>query len=108
MVHLKGMFHCQEVLPYMLQQKKGKIINISSIWGMVGVSCEVHYSTAKAGVIGFSKALVKEPGPSNIQVNCVAPGVIETNMSADLSERDKVACLDRPTKWRKVEFIPNK
>ena len=58
----------------------GKIINIASIWGMVGATCEVHYSAAKAGVIGLTKALAKELGPSNIQVNCVAPGIIKTDM----------------------------
>jgi 3-oxoacyl-[acyl-carrier protein] reductase len=93
-VHVKGMFHCcQSVLHYMLKKKKGKIINISSIWGIVGASCEVHYSTAKAAVIGFTKALAKELGPSNIQVNCVAPGVVETHMTANLSEDDKAALI---------------
>lgn len=89
-VHLKGMFNCcKQVVPEMIREKKGKIINISSIWGMVGASCEVSYSTAKAGMIGFTKALAKELGPSNIQVNCVAPGVIETDMLNPLSETDK-------------------
>lgn len=79
--NLKGVFYCsQSVLRYMLPRKKGKIINISSVWGMVGASCEAHYSAAKAGVIGLTKALAKELGPSNIQVNCIAPGVVETNM----------------------------
>jgi 3-oxoacyl-[acyl-carrier protein] reductase len=80
-VNLTGVFHCcQSVLRYMLPQKRGKIINIASVWGMVGAACEVHYSAAKAGVIGLTKALAKELGPSNIQVNCIAPGVIETDM----------------------------
>jgi 3-oxoacyl-[acyl-carrier protein] reductase len=80
-INLKGVFNCsQSVLRYMLPLKKGKIINISSIWGISGASCEVHYSAAKAGVIGFTKALAKELGPSNIQVNCIAPGVVETGM----------------------------
>ena len=80
-VNLKGVFYCaQSVLRYMLPRKKGKIINISSIWGQTGASCEVHYSAAKAGVIGLTKALAKELGPSNIQVNCIAPGIIETKM----------------------------
>mgnify|MGYP003441761114 CR=1 FL=1 len=65
--------------------KEGKIINLSSIWGICGASCEVHYSAAKAAIIGFTKALAKELGPSNIQVNCVAPGVIATDMNAHLS-----------------------
>jgi len=80
-INLKGVFNCsQEVLKSMIKTKNGKIINLSSIWGMVGASCEVHYSTAKAGIIGFTKALAKEVGLSNIQVNCVAPGVIDTDM----------------------------
>ncbi|MEQ8236603.1 MAG: SDR family oxidoreductase [Syntrophomonadaceae bacterium] len=88
-VHVKGIFHCcQCVLPHMISKKKGKIINISSIWGITGASCEVHYSTAKAAVIGFTKALAREMGPSNIQVNCVAPGIIATDMNAGLEEAD--------------------
>ena len=80
-VNLKGAFNCtQSVMETMVSNKQGKIINISSIWGMVGASCEVHYSTAKAGMIGFTKALAKELAPSNIQVNCIAPGIIETDM----------------------------
>jgi len=89
-VHVKGVFNCcQCVLPNMISRKQGKIINISSIWGMTGASCEVHYSTAKAAVIGFTKALAKELGPSNIQVNCVAPGIIETAMNASLDENER-------------------
>ncbi|KNY30142.1 elongation factor P 5-aminopentanone reductase [Pseudobacteroides cellulosolvens] len=85
-VNLKGVFNCtQSVLKHMIREKSGKIINISSIWGMVGASCEVHYSSAKAGVIGFTKALSKELGPSNIQVNCIAPGIIETDMLSSFS-----------------------
>lgn len=88
-IHVKGMFNCcQCVLPLMLKNKQGKIINLSSIWGMTGASCEVHYSTAKAAVIGFTKALAKELGPSNIQVNCVAPGIIDTDMNAYLDKSD--------------------
>ena len=80
-VHVKSVFYCsQSALNYMLPNKRGKIINISSIWGMVGASCEVHYSASKAAIIGFTKALAKELGPSNIQVNCIAPGVIQTEM----------------------------
>ena len=86
-VDVKGVFHCcQCALPHMIHQKRGKIINISSMWGQVGASCEVHYSAAKAAVIGLTKALAKEVGPSNIQVNCVAPGVIQTEMNAHLDE----------------------
>lgn len=80
-VTLKGAFNiCKEFLPSMIREKSGKIVNISSIWGIEGASCEVHYSTMKAGLIGFTKALAKEVGPSNINVNCVAPGVIMTDM----------------------------
>ncbi len=86
-VDVKGVFHCcQSVLPYMIHRKRGKIINISSMWGQVGASCEVHYSAAKAAVIGLTKALAKEVGPSGIQVNCIAPGVIQTEMNAQFGE----------------------
>lgn len=71
---------------YMINKKDGVIINIASIWGMVGASCEVNYSTAKSAVIGMTKALAKELGPSNIRVNAVAPGAIFTDMMANLSE----------------------
>ena len=88
-VNLKGTFLCsQAVVPAMIKAHQGRIINISSIWGMVGASCEVHYSAAKAGVIGFTKALAKELAPSGIQVNCVAPGIIKTAMLDDFTERD--------------------
>ncbi len=70
----------------MLARKSGCIINISSIWGLVGASCEVHYSAAKAALIGMTKALAKELGPSGIRVNCVAPGVIDTPMNAGFSK----------------------
>ncbi len=94
-VNLKGMFNCcKKAVPYMINNKKGKIINISSIWGMIGASCEVHYSTSKAGMIGFTKALAKELGPSGIQVNCITPGVIETDMIKDLTEEDKCSLKD--------------
>lgn len=93
--HLKGAFNVtQSVLPHMISEKRGKIINIASIWGMVGASCEVHYSTAKAGLIGMTKALAKEVGPSNIQVNCVAPGIIDTDMMAEFSEEDRSVLRD--------------
>lgn len=78
----------REVIPYMIKQKEGSIINISSIWGMVGASCEVHYSVAKAGVIGMTKALAKEVAPSNIKVNCIAPGIIDTDMNNELSDEE--------------------
>ena len=81
--NIKGMYLCcKDALPDMISEKDGAIVNISSIWGQVGASCEVHYSASKAAVIGLTKALAKELGPSNVRVNCVAPGVIQTDMLA--------------------------
>lgn len=71
-----------------VRQKQGRIINISSIWGISGASCEVSYSASKAAVTGFTKALAKELGPSGITVNCIAPGVIDTDMNSQLSPED--------------------
>ena len=86
-ININSIFNVtQEVLRNMIQNKCGCIINISSVLGMVGSSCEVPYSTAKAGIIGFTKALAKELGPSNIRVNSVAPGMIDTDMNLDLTE----------------------
>ena len=83
--NVKSMFlTTRAFLPYMIRNKKGSIINISSMWGQVGGSCEVIYSASKAAIIGMTKALAKEVGPSNIRVNCIAPGVIETDMCAGL------------------------
>lgn len=83
--NLSGVFYaCRAVTPFMVNQKSGSIVNVSSIWGITGASCEVHYSAAKAGIIGLTKALAKELGPSNIRVNCVAPGVIDTEMNSNL------------------------
>lgn len=76
----------KELLPSMINGKWGRIINISSMWGISGASCEVHYSTAKSALIGFTKALAKEVGPSGITVNCVAPGFIDTKMNGNLDE----------------------
>ena len=88
-VNLKGSLMCaQSVLPGMIHNKSGKIINISSIWGISGASCEVHYSASKAAIIGFTKALAKEVAPSGIQVNCVAPGLINTRMNNNISTDD--------------------
>lgn len=78
----------QEVLPTMTARKKGCIINISSIWGMVGASCESIYSISKAGIDAMTKSLAKELGPSNIRVNSIAPGIIDTDMNKNLSEQD--------------------
>lgn len=72
----------------MISNHSGSIVNISSMWGQVGASCEVAYSASKAGVIGFTKALAKELAPSNVRVNCVAPGVIMTDMMGDFTEED--------------------
>ena len=88
-VNMKSMFHCcQCVLPFMLRRRRGAIVNLSSIWGLAGASCEVHYSASKAAVIGFTKALAKEVGLNGITVNCVAPGVVDTEMNAALSKDD--------------------
>ncbi len=95
-VNVKGVFNAtQSVLPQMINNKKGKIINISSVWGKVGASCEVHYSATKAAVIGFTKALAKEVGPSGITVNCIAPGVIDTEMNRRLSAEDLADLADQ-------------
>ena len=80
-VNLTGCFNtCHAVLRHMIARKSGAIVNVSSVWGVHGASCEVHYSAAKAGVIGLTKALAKEVGASGVTVNCVAPGVINTDM----------------------------
>lgn len=85
--NLSGSFYCtRAVLPFMIHRKMGKIINIASIWGETGGSCEVHYSAAKAGLIGMTKALAKEVGLSGITVNCVSPGVILTDMTSHFDE----------------------
>lgn len=96
-INLRAMFLCCKViLPAMIAKKSGSIVTVSSMWGQCGASCEVAYSASKAGVIGFTKALAKEVGPSNIRVNCVAPGVIDTDMNAALSHAD-IACLCEET-----------
>ena len=94
-VNVEGVYHCiQTVLPDMIRRREGKIVNISSMWGQVGASCEVCYSATKAAVIGMTKALAKEVGLSGIQVNCVAPGVIATEMNAHLSGADMQALAE--------------
>ena len=91
--NVDGIYHCcRAAVPYLVQQHSGTIINVSSIWGLCGASCEVHYSASKAAVIGLTKALAKEMGPSGIRVNCIAPGVIDTDMNARLST-DNMAAL---------------
>lgn len=85
--NLSGAFYCSRaVLKYMINRKSGKIINISSIWGETGGSCEVHYSASKSGLIGMTKALSKEVGLSGITVNSVSPGVILTDMTSHFDE----------------------
>ena len=86
-----------ELLPLMIREQSGSIINVSSVWGVTGGSCEVHYSASKAGLIGFTKALAKEVGASGIRVNCVAPGFIETEMNS---------CFDEETVKAVVEETP--
>ena len=94
-VHLTGAFNlCQLALPGMIRRKYGRILTVSSMWGQTGGSCEVHYSAAKAGLIGLTKALAKEEGPSGITVNCVAPGVIDTDMMASFAAEDKAALAE--------------
>lgn len=88
-VNLNSVFYMtQEVLPYMIHEKEGCIINISSIWGITGAACETHYSVAKAGVDAMTKSLAKELGPSNIRVNSIAPGIIDTDMNKYLSDEE--------------------
>ena len=104
-VNVKSMFLCtRAVLPGMISAKRGCIVNLSSIWGMAGASCEVPYSASKAAVIGFTKALAKEVGPSGVRVNCIAPGVVETDMIAgvdgnarrELAEEAPLGCIGMP------------
>ena len=101
-VNVDGIYHCcQMALPYMIHEKAGKIITMSSIWGITGASCESGYSATKAAVIGLTKALAKELGPSGIQVNCVAPGIIETDMNRTLSP-DTMEMLREETPLGKI------
>lgn len=94
-VNVKGVFHCtQAVLESMISAKAGCIVNVSSMWGEVGASCEAAYSAAKAAVIGLTKALAKEVGPSGVRINCVTPGVIATDMNAELTEADLESLAD--------------
>ncbi len=94
-VNVDGVHHCcRAVLPHMLGKKSGSIVTVSSMWGQVGASCEAAYSAAKGAVIAYTKALAKELGPSNIRVNCVAPGVIDTEMNAHLTPDDLAALAD--------------
>lgn len=88
-INLIGAMNCaRAALPYMIREKSGCIINISSMWGQCGASCEVDYSASKAGMIGFTKALAKEAAPSGIRVNCVSPGFIMTEMNSRFTPED--------------------
>ncbi|MGN0696462.1 MAG: elongation factor P 5-aminopentanone reductase [Oscillospiraceae bacterium] len=94
-VDVKGAYLVtQAALPFMIHRKYGRVINISSMWGVSGGSCEVHYSAAKAALIGMTKALAKELGPSGITVNCIAPGVINTEMNGHLDRETLDALRD--------------
>lgn len=94
-------YTCKYAVPYMIRQKQGKIINVSSMWGITGASCEVHYSASKAAVIGFTKALAKELGPSGIQVNTVAPGTIMTDMCKDF-DSETIELIREETPLNKI------
>lgn len=93
--NLSSVFYCsKQAIPYMIHQKYGKIINISSVWGIYGASCEVAYSASKGGVNAFTKALAKELAPSNIQVNAIACGVIDTEMNQFLDEEERSSLIE--------------
>ena len=97
-VNVRGIYHCvNAALPSMLHEQAGSIVNVASMWGQVGASCEVCYSATKGAVIAMTKALAKELGPSGIRVNCVAPGIIETDM---------LACYDREVLDELAEETP--
>ena len=94
-VNVKGVFNCSKrAVGNMLKTQSGSIVNISSIWGVTGASCECHYSAAKAAVIGYTKAMAKELGPSGIRVNCIAPGAVDTDMNARFSKEDMEAVAE--------------
>ena len=94
-VNVDGVFHTiRAALPHFIHRKAGRIITMASMWGQVGASCEAAYSATKGAVIAYTKALAKELGPSNIRVNCVSPGVIDTEMNAHLTPADLAALAD--------------
>lgn len=110
-VNLTSVFSASKLaLPHMIHQKSGKILNISSIWGNVGASCEVAYSACKGGINSFTRALAKELAPSNIQVNAIACGVIDTEMNACFSEEERAQLAEeipagasaRRRKWHRL------
>lgn len=93
--NLTSAFYCTKAcLPCMIHNKSGLIINISSVWGLVGASCETHYSVAKAGLDAMTKSLAKELGPSGIRVNSIAPGIIDTDMNKHLSEEEIASIME--------------
>lgn len=101
-VHADGAFYCSRaVLPAMIRRRSGCIINVSSMWGQTGGSCEVHYSAAKGALQAMTKALAKEVGPSGVRVNCVAPGVIQTEMNQQLGA-DTLEALREETPLEKL------
>ena len=101
-VNVDGVFHCcRAAIPHFVHGQAGKIVTVSSMWGQVGASCEAAYSATKGAVIAYTKALAKELGPSHIRVNCVAPGVIDTEMNAHLSP-DDLAALAQETPLGRV------
>ena len=98
---MSAMSLTKEILPSMISRHSGRIINISSMWGISGASCEVHYSASKAALIGFTRALAKEVGPSGITVNCIAPGFIDTKMNAHLDEESVREIVEATPMMRK-------
>ncbi len=95
-VNLSGVYRCcRAAIPGMVRQKEGNIILISSVWGLYGASCEAGYAATKAGIIGLTKSLAKELGPSGIRVNCVAPGVIDTDMLSQFDRADRQALAEQ-------------
>ena len=97
-VNVDGPFNCiRHALPAMIHKKSGVIVTLSSVWGVHGASCEAAYSASKAAVIGLTRSLAKEVGPSGVRINCIAPGVIDTDMMAGFSPQDRAAlCEETP------------
>jgi len=94
-VNVDGVFHCcRAVIPHFVHYKQGQIVTVSSMWGQVGASCEAAYSASKAAVIGLTRALAKELGPSGITVNCVAPGLIDTEMNQNLAPQELAVVVE--------------
>ena len=88
-INVQSVFNCcRAASPYMIKNHSGKIVNVSSVWGICGAACEVHYSASKAAIIGLTKSLAKELGPSGVNVNCVAPGLIDTDMNSHIKSSD--------------------